>query len=151
MMWGNSNEIKKGLRDEKEFSMVEMIIFVGILVVLVVIIEPNLQNFLSATKQAKADNSAEKLYTATIEYLNDNHNKGIYIETENHIWKRCCSGGRITENMQLRTIMVNYFKGGQIDADVSYEVHFDSYGDIKLVVWEEDGFKGMYQKSNAKK
>lgn len=129
--------LKKKLRETKGFTLIEMIIVIAIIAILIALIAPNLQKFLNTAKQTKSDAAAKTLYTATSTYLVDCYANGKPVDTKNKTWD---------QNSIPSDLKNDYFNENEIKEGVTYQIKFDSNGNIKYTVWNEDDFKGVYPK-----
>lgn len=140
----NIHKPRERMGDKKEFTFAEMVIVIGIITILILIIGPNLQQFLDSSKQTKVDTEAETLYRAVKIYIADTCTEDERNSLANVIWKQNDNEKGNIKNVPLKKIMDKYLKRRETDSNILYEIHFDEKGKIKYVKWTEDGYTGKY-------
>ena len=72
--------MKKKLRSLKGFTLLELIIVIAIISVLLMIIVPNMTDYMRSNRMRAANDKAQQLYMATQDYLNTLQTRGAKVE-----------------------------------------------------------------------
>ena len=74
------SKIKKNIKSLKGFTLLELIVVIAIISVLLMIIVPNMTDYIRTSRIREANDQAQQIYVATQDYLNSLQTRGAKVE-----------------------------------------------------------------------
>ena len=74
------SKIKKNIKSLKGFTLLELIVVIAIISVLLMIIVPNMTDYIRTSRIREANDQAQQVYVATQDYLNSLQTRGAKVE-----------------------------------------------------------------------
>ena len=74
------SKIKKNIKSLKGFTLLELIVVIAIISVLLMIIVPNMTDYIRTSRIREANDRAQQIYVATQDYLNSLQTRGAKVE-----------------------------------------------------------------------
>ncbi len=148
--------MKKAMKNNKGFTLVELIIVVAIIALLIAMIAPNLTSFLGTASETTMQANAKTTYTTVNAWLTQQRVKGVaevdYTGSGNELVLKkdgsdikAYKGASGTALDPQPTDLIGMFSAGEFKASTVVTVEAKGYSVIK-VTWADGSESGVYPK-----
>lgn len=136
--------LRKKLKDNKGFSLVELIVVIAIMVILIALLVPQVTGQISKARSAADDSNAKSVYTAVNTYLGEIQAAGYVIDSDMTIVPGT------SEDIGDETYAIDdYIPEGTLKGDATYSVEVTDKGKtIKVTYTNEAGSEVTYPKED---
>jgi len=139
--------MNKQLKENKGFTLVELIIVIAIIAILLALIAPNLTAFLGTAEDTAAKANAKTAYTSAFAWATSQKAAGTTVAAGNAVISK--SGSNLTVTTGYEDLLT-YFQADEIADGTDITVTFGANNSVTKVVWSEnDVEKGSYPEAPA--